>query len=481
MNMEPEENKDTSSRPSRRRKRSAVPSSMIGRAGRLGVGALKGSMRVALIGPRTLLGRDSPQKLFADLHATTAQDLVEILGRLKGASMKMGQLASFVDAAVLPPEIRDVYQSVLGSLRDDAPPMDPRLVDQVFLDELDAAPEGLFATFERTPAAAASLGQVHHATLEDGRAVAVKVQYPGIERAIRSDLALTATVRPLMPLLAPGLDANEAIAEIRQRVLQECDYVAEAQAQDLLAYHYAGHPFAWVPHSIPERSTRRILTMERAYGRPFAAIRELPQEERNRVGEMLFRFYWGSLHRYGFTSADPHPGNYFLMDDGRMAFFDFGLSFELSQPMRPHLHAGFRAFWEGDPQTMFDEGVAMGYIRRPHDVDPERFFEWMKLSLAPIREDGEYTFTRDYIAERTATMIDPTNEWWGLVRKLNIPRWGIMLYRLELGLFAVLAQLGARANWHRITKEFYGDASPSTELGRAEAAWIEAGGGAGEL
>ena len=472
-NDAPEKGDSARQRPPRRRKRSAVPESMIGRAGRLGVGALKGSMRLAMIGPRTLLGRDSPQQLLADLHATTAQELVEILGRLKGASMKVGQLASFIDAAVLPEEFRDVYQNVLGSLRDAAPPMDDRLVDGVFSEAFDAVPEELFASFKRTPAAAASLGQVHHATLTDGRAVAVKVQYPGIERAIRSDLALSSAVRPLLPLLAPGLEANEAMAEIKRRVLQECDYVAEAQALDLLASHFDAHPFAWVPSSIPDRSTKRVLTMERAYGRPFAAIRELPREERNRVGEILFRFYYGALHRYGFTSADPHPGNYFLQDDGRMAFFDFGLSFELAEPMRPHLHSGFNAFWNGDAQTFFDEGVAMGYIRRPDNIDPDRFFQWMQLSLAPIREDVEFTFTREYIAERTATMIDPTNEWWGLVRQLNVPRWGIMLYRLELALFAVLAQLGARANWHRITKEFYGDGPPSTELGQAEAEWLD--------
>ena len=467
--------------PPRRRKRSAVPSSLIGRAGRLGVGALKGSVRAAMIGPRTLLGKDSPQKLFADLHAKTAEEVVEILGRLKGASMKVGQLASFVDAAVLPEEVRDVYQSVLGSLRDSAPPMEPHLIDEVFEDELGDAPEHLFASFDRRPAAAASLGQVHHATLHDGREVAVKLQYPGIERAIRSDLALTATLRPLLPLLAPGLEAGEAMDEIRQRVLQECDYIAEAQSLDLLALNYHGHPFAWIPRSVPERSSRRILTMERASGRPFDAIRELPQEERNRVGEMLFRFYWGSLHRYGFTSADPHPGNYFLRDDGKMAFFDFGLSFEFQETMRPQLREGFHAFWEGDEQRMFDAGVAMGYIRRPDDVDPRRFKQWMDFSLAPVKEDAEYTFTRDYIAERTASIMDPRNEWWGLVRRLNLPRWAILMYRLELGLFAVLAQLGATANWHRITKEFYGDSEPSTELGRAEADWISTGGGLIEI
>ena len=456
----------------RRRERSAVPSSVIGRASRLGFGALKGSLRVAMMGPRTLLGKDSPQKLIADLHANTAQEMVEILGRLKGASMKVGQLASFIDAAVLPEEVRDLYQQALGTLRDSAPAMDTRLIDQAFRNEFKAAPEDLFARFDRKHAAAASLGQVHHAALPDGREVAVKVQYPGIERAIRSDLALSSTVRPLIPLLAPGLDAGEAMDEIRRRVLQECDYIEEARALDLLASHFDGHPFAWVPRSVPERSTRRILTMERADGRPFAAIRALPQEGRDRVGEILFRFYYGALHRYGFTSADPHPGNYFLQDDGRMAFFDFGLSFELNEPMRPHMHAGFNAFWRGDAQAAFDEGVAMGYIRRPDEIDPDRFFEWMELSLAPVQHDREYTFTRDYIAERTATMIDPGNDWWGLVRRLNLPRWGIMLYRLELALFAVLAQLGARANWHRITKEFYGEGPPSTDLGQAEAVWL---------
>jgi predicted unusual protein kinase regulating ubiquinone biosynthesis (AarF/ABC1/UbiB family) len=470
---------EASSRPARPRApgrrgraRSAVPRTVIGRAGRLGLGAVRSSLRLALIGPRTLLGRDSPRRLLADLHASTAQELVEILGRLKGASMKVGQLASFIDAGVLPPEVRDVYQSVLGALRDAAPPMPPRLVEQVFREEFGAPPEDLYASFDRRPAAAASLGQVHHARLADGRAVAVKVQYPGIERAIRSDLAMTAAVRPLLPLLAPGLEADEAMAEIRERVLEECDYLAEAATLATLAGHYEEHPFAWVPRPVPERTTRRVLTMERAAGRSFEAVRRLPQAERDRVGEILFRFYYGSLHRYGVTSADPHPGNYFLMADGRLALFDFGLAVRLERDMRPHMHAAFRALWEGDVEGLFRESVAMRYVTRPEEVDPERLFAWVRLALAPIAEDRPYRFTRAWIAERTATMMDPTNPWWGLVRRLNVPRWGVLLSRLELGLFAVLAQLGATANWHRITKEFYGDARPSTPLGRAEAAWL---------
>lgn len=456
-----------------KRSQSAVPQGVIGRAGRLGFGAFKGSMRLAMIGPRTLLGKDSPQKLFADLHATTAQELVETLGRLKGASMKVGQMASFIDAGVLPPEIRDTYQSVLGSLRDAAPAMKPHLVHQVFQREFDAEPSELFAEFDEKPTAAASLGQVHHAVLKDGRKVAVKIQYPGIESAIKSDLALTAAVRPLMPLLAPGLEADDVMAEIRQRVLEECDYRLEARNLDTLAGHHEGHPYAWVPRSIPEFSTVRVLTMERAEGSPFAKIKKLRKEERDRVGEMLFRFYYGSLHRYGFTSADPHPGNYFLMEDGRMAFFDFGLACELEPTMSPHMLGGLRALTAGDVDAFFEHAVAMRYVTRPNETDSKRFFEWCRLSLAPICEDREYTFRRDFIAERTAAMLDPRNPWWNFIRKLNLPRWAILQYRLELGLFAVLAQLGATANWHRITMEFYGSCEPSTELGRQEWRWLE--------
>lgn len=443
------------------------------RAGRLGFGAFKGSMRLALIGPRTLLGKDSPQKLLADLHATTAQELVETLGRLKGASMKVGQMASFVDSEILPPEIRDLYQSVLSSLRDAAPAMKPKLVHQVFRREFASDPSELFAEFSEKPCAAASLGQVHLATLHDGRQVAVKVQYPGIVEAIKSDLAMTAAVRPLMPLLAPGLDADEAITEIRRRVLEECDYTLEASNLDTLAGHYNDHPFAWVPRSIPELSTERVLTMERAEGIPFAKIKRLAQEERDRVGEILFRFYYGSLHRYGFTSADPHPGNYFLMDDGRMALFDFGLACEIEPTMGPHLLGGLLALRDGDVDAFFDHAIAMRYVTRPRQTDPVLFFEWGRLSLAPICDDREYTFTREFIAKRTAAMLDPRSRWWSFIRHLNLPRWAILQYRLELGLFAVLAQLGATANWHKITMEFYGGCEPSTELGWEEWRWVE--------
>lgn len=455
---------------------SAVPTGLIGRVGRLAATSVKGSFRLAMIGPKVLLGLDS-KEAFDDLHAATAQELVETLGRLKGASMKVGQLASFIDAGVLPPEVRDTYQTVLGSLRDAAPPMKPRLVKEVFRRELDADPAELYASFDPKPVAAASLGQVHLATLRDGREVAVKIQYPGIEAAIRSDLALTTAVKPLVPLLAPGLDVHDAIEEVRTRVLEECDYILEAENLDTLAGYYEGHPFVWVPRSVPEVSSQRILTMEWAAGKPFSHLKKLPQAGRDRIGEILFRFYYGSLHRYGFTSADPHPGNYFLMEDGRMAFFDFGLACNMDPRMRPHLLGAHRALADGDVEGLYRHAVLMRYVTKPGQIDPQRFFDWVAFQLTPLRQDREYAFTREFIADRTAAMLDPRNPWWSFVRQLNLPRWAVLLYRLELGLFAVLAQLGASANWHRITLEFYGECEPSTELGRAEWEWLEARGG----
>lgn len=455
-----------------KRSESAVPMGLVGRASRLAGTSFKGSMRLAMLGPRILVGKDSPQKLLSDIHAATAQELAETLGRLKGSAMKVGQLASFIDAGVLPPEVRDMYQEVFASLRDDAPPMKPELVHQVFKRELDASPSDLYATFDEKPFAAASLGQVHLATLKDGREAAVKVQYPGIETAIRSDLAMTAAIKPLMPLLAPGLDVDEALKEIRLRVLEECDYILEAKNLDTLASNYQNHPYAYVPQSVPELSSERILTMERAKGIPFAKIKELPQSERDQVGEILFRFYYGSLHRFGFTSADPHPGNYVLMEDGRMAFFDFGLACSLEPTMAPHLLGGFIALREGHVDAFFEHAVAMRFVTRPEKTDPQKFFDWARLSLAPIAEDREYTFTREFIAQRTAAMLDPRNEWWDFLRRLNLPRWAILQYRLELGLFAVLAQLEASGNWHRITMEFYGAEEPSTTLGKAEWDWL---------
>ncbi|MGH2705458.1 MAG: ABC1 kinase family protein [Actinomycetota bacterium] len=449
---------------------SAMPTGMLGRAGRLAAASLKSSLRVAFAGPRLLLGRDAGSRLL-ELHAGAAQDLLATLGRLKGASMKVGQLASFIDAGVLPEEVRDTYQQVLGSLRDAAPPMKPKLVKEVFKAEFDAEPEELFASFETKPVAAASLGQVHLASLDDGREVAVKIQYPGIEAAVRSDMAMTAAVKPLVPLLAPGLDVHEALEEMRTRVLEECDYILEAESLDTLARHYEGHPFVYVPSSVPERTTRRILTMERTQGATFSQIKRLPKAERDRVGEILFRFYYGSLHRYGFTSADPHPGNYMLMEDGRMAFFDFGLACNLDPRMSPHMLGGLIALRDHDVDKLFEHGLAMRYVTRAH-TDPQRFFDWVAFSLDPIRADRDYTFKRQFIADRTAAMLDPRNPWWSFIRQLNLPRWAVLIYRLELGLFAVLAQLGATANWHRITMGFYGDAPPAGELGQAEWQWL---------
>lgn len=431
-------------------------------------------MRLAMLGPRSLIGKDSPKKLLEDLHLATAEDLLETLGRLKGTSMKLGQLASFIDAGVLPPDVRDLYQGVLGSLRDAAPPMKRALVGEVFQHEFGADPGDIFASFSEDPVAAASLGQVHLAVTKDGREVAVKVQYPGIEDAIRSDLAVTTALRPLMPLLAPGLDAGDALEEMRARLLEECDYLLEAENMDTLADRYEGHPFVIVPRSVPELSTERVLTMGRARGRPFAEVMQLDQAEKDRVGEMLFRFYYGSLYRYGFTSADPHPGNYFLMDDGRMAFFDFGLACNLDPRMVPFLQGAFMALRDQDVPGVFKNAVSMRYVTRPDQVDPQRFYDWVRLVLDPVAEDREYTFTREFIAERTATMLDPRNPWWSFLRQLNLPRWGILVYRLELGLFAVLAQLGATANWHRIVLEFWNVSGPSTELGQAEADWMKA-------
>lgn len=445
---------------------------LVGRAGRLATTSLRGSLRVAMLGPRMLFGKDTPEKLISDLHAATAKELLETLGRLKGAAMKVGQLASFIDAGVLPPEVRDLYQSVFASLRDAAPPMKPKLVGEVFMREFDAAPEELFASFDVKPAAAASLGQVHYAVTKDGRDVAVKIQYPGIEQAVHSDLAMAAVVKPLLPLLAPGLDGDEAIAEVRARVLEELNYEMEADNLDALAVEYEDHPFIWVPRALRELTTVRILTMERAEGTPFSKIKHLPRPDRNRVGEILFRFYYGSLHRYGFTSADPHPGNYVLLEDGRMAFYDFGLACRLDPRISPYLVTGLIALRDGAVKDFYDHTVSMGYLRRRSDIRPEQVFEWARISLAPIAEDRDYLFTREYIAEITTPVLDPRNKWWGFLRRLNLPRWAILFHRLELGLFAVLAQLGAEANWHRMMMEFYGEGEPSSQLGRAEEAWL---------
>src|SRR3954454_18657669 len=266
-----------------------------------------------------------------EFHVRNAERYADTLSRSKGVLMKVGQIVSFVDSsAVLEGPTGEVYRAALASLQADAEPMEPVLVAAVIESELGSPPEELFAEFSPEPIAAASIGQVHTARMHDGTEVAVKVQYPGVADVIRDDLANTELLFTFIKI-AKGFvpqyrnfDVRPLADEIAERFGEELDYRTELANQSEFAEHYRGHPFARVPEVFPELSSDRVLTMEMAHGRRWSATGDADQALRDRWGETIHRFFFGSIARFGMFNADPHPGNYLFHDDGTVTFLDFG-------------------------------------------------------------------------------------------------------------------------------------------------------------
>ena len=273
---------------------------------------------------------DRARRVFADAERRealdtarqlrTAEQVAEALGSLKGALMKIGQMASYLDQG-LPEPVRDA----LAQLQADAPPMAPELAAQVVEEELGAPPDRLFAEWDEVPIAAASIGQVHRALTLDGRAVAVKVQYPGVDAAIRADLDNAGLLFGMMKALFPGLDPKPLVAELRERIGEELDYRREADNQRLFADYYRDHPFIHVPSVVDDHSAGRVLTTELVVGARFGEVAGADAATRDRFGEIIYRFVFGSLYRLGAFNGDPHPGNYLFGADGRVSFLDYGL------------------------------------------------------------------------------------------------------------------------------------------------------------
>ena len=241
-------------------------------------------------------------------HLEAAERMVDTLGTMKGAAMKIGQLASFIDTEFLPPEYRELYQEKLSKLRSEAPAMPWKKVSAVLEEEWDCAREELFEDFSQEAAAAASIGQVHRATLPDGRDVAVKIQYPGVASALRADMQNAGMIMRMAKAIAPGLDAKAAADELKERVLEELDYEYEGQNQRTFSRAYRGHPFIYVPDVVTRLSTGRVLVSEWVDGIGFDEVKALPQDERDRFGEIVFRFCFGSIYHLQHFNADAHPG-----------------------------------------------------------------------------------------------------------------------------------------------------------------------------
>jgi predicted unusual protein kinase regulating ubiquinone biosynthesis (AarF/ABC1/UbiB family) len=410
-------------------------------------------------------------------HLEAAIKLMGTLGEMKGAAMKLGQMASFIDIEFLPPEYREIYQEQLAKLRTDAPAMPWEKVVKVLEEEYEGVPlRELFSDIEREAFAAASIGQVHRAELPNGTRVAVKIQYPGVAEALEADLRNAGTLVRLGKAIAPGLDPKSIAAELRERVLEELDYEHEAQDQRSFARAYRDHPFIYVPDVYTRLSRRRVLVTELVEGQDFEQVKELDHEQRSRFGEIVFRFSFGSIYHLQHFNADAHPGNYILMADGRVAFIDFGMTKRIDREQIMLEQRAVDAAVRKDPERLREALHDLGFVKNPSKLDAERLMEHVMVVGGWYLEDRDYEVSSKQVMKMIEATSDPRSEYFDLVRRESMPADELMGRRMETGVMAVLAQLRAKRNWHRIMREWvYGDA-PQTELGEQEWAYFEARG-----
>ncbi len=399
----------------------------------------------------------------------TAEDVTRTMGEMKGAVMKVGQVLSLM-SGVLPEEMA----TQLASLQSNAPPMSYALVKQVFNEEFGERPETLFRKFQKEPFAAASIGQVHRAELKDGTPVAVKVQYPGVREAIDHDLANVSMMIRLGGLMARGLDAGTIVKDLETGIRGELDYRREAAWQQKFFDAFDGHAFVRVPRVYPELSTGRVLVQEYLHGKPFASALELPQGERNRVGEMIYRFCFGSLYRHGLFNGDPHPGNYLLLDDGSIGFVDYGCVAEFSQETLDGFMRLIRALNVGDREEWRRATEAVGILLPDAPFSTDEIYEHMHWYWAPILEE-RVRFTRELAAEMVRRNTMTTGIGGKINRYCNVPAGMVFLTRINFGLAGLFAGLGTEGPWQAIVKEYVDGEPPSTELGRLSAASTKGG------
>src|SRR5215210_869071 len=398
-----------------------------------------------------------------------AEQIFDVLGQMKGAAMKVGQVASFIDTGAFPPEFQERIQAKLAELRDGAPRVPFERMVKVIEDDLDRPLGELFAEFDEDAVAAASIGQVYRARLQDGRAVAVKVQYPGVAQAVRADLQNLGLIMRVAKRMAPGMDAKAMTREIRERLTDELDYEHEAQQHRAFARSWRDHPFIYVPPVVTELCSEHVLVSEWVEGIGFEEVKRSDRATRDRFGEIVFRFFFGSLYRNGHFSGDPHPGNYRLMDDGRVAFIDFGMTKRVARTDLEAEIAAVRFGMDGDVDRLHAQLAGMGFFD-PDDpeVPPEAVLAHFRDLTRWYIEDREVTIDKRYAGEVLIDFGDPRSEHWELMKRETMPPQAMLARRMEALTLGVLGQLGATANWHLVAREWLFGDSPSNELGELE-------------
>lgn len=392
---------------------------------------------------------------------------------MRGAAMKAGQVLSTVEFPGLDEDQSQYLQNRLASLRDNVPPASWKQMRKVLAEDWGKDPERVLAEIGPEPAAAASIGQVYRGRTQDGREVAVKVQYPGIAETVESDMRNLRLLTPLLRQLMPGLEIKDVLAELSERIIEECDYELEAGNHSRLARFWQGHPFAIVPGVDTDLSRRRVLVTEWVDGMGAGRVAKEPDPVRDRYVEIVYRFFYGTVRELGLALGDPHPGNYLLCPDGRVAFFDFGMLRRLPPGYLADEGVIAAAIREDDVATLLGGMRQLGYLPGDlEDWDGPLLLDYMREVSWWLKSEGPLRLAPEDLWRSAETMREQRGDLFEQLRRMTLPPEALLLRRMEGLLFQIASTMRAGAPWGALLRELIEDGEPVGELGAEHAAWL---------
>jgi predicted unusual protein kinase regulating ubiquinone biosynthesis (AarF/ABC1/UbiB family) len=404
----------------------------------------------------------------ANIQERTAEQLFSVLGQLKGGAMKLGQAMSVFEAA-LPEELAGPYRQALTKLQEAAPPLPAATVHKVLAGQLGDDWRKLFKEFDDHPAAAASIGQVHKAEWKvprkrTGIPVAVKVQYPGAGDALIADLGQLSRLSGLFGVIQPGLDVKPLLTELRARVVEELDYELEAASQTAFATAYADDPEFVIARVLA--SAPRVLVTEWIDGTPLSSvISSGTVADRDHAGRLLATFAFSAPQRVGLLHADPHPGNFRLMPDGRLGIIDFGAVARLPGGLPEPIGRLTRLALTGDADAVLAGLRQEGFIKPGIEIDAPAIVDWLAPMLEPLRAE-EFRFTRSWLRSEAARIASPRSPAYAMGRQLNLPPAYLMIQRVTMGTIGVLCQLEAKAPYRDVISTYLPGFAPPARSSR---------------
>ena len=416
---------------------------------------------------------EARERAQAKRTAEVIEQIVVQLGRMKGAAMKVGQVLSTIEFPGMEAEGAERIQRRLAELRDSAPSVPWNRLEKLMAAEWGEPVKHVLADIEHEAMAAASIGQVHRATTREGVDVAVKVQYPGIAEAVEADLRNLKLLMPLLARIAPGLDTRALAEELRERISEELDYELEAASQRRVWRMWRDHPHILVPRVDTELSTRRLLVTELNEGMRFDDLKNAADAQRDRVAEIVHRFYYWTADHHNVALGDPHPGNWQALDDGRVVMFDFGMLRELPPGYVRREGPALRAVHDQDADALYDVMLDLGYLGDGSKFTDQRdlLLAHMTIAAAWLIEDQPFRLSPAVQREMGEQLFKLGPPWRAMVREFSLPSESVLLRRMADLLFVGFCQLRASADWWALAQELQIDGEPRTELGREHAAW----------